>query len=56
MLLLTKSFIRLLYIFCDFSLTMWMECVAVVVVVVELPQTPEDDVRSARAARGRRMS
>ena len=25
-------------------------------VVVELPQTPEDDLRSARAACGRRMS
>ena len=25
-------------------------------VVVELPQTPEDDMRSARAARGRRTS
>ena len=27
-----------------------------VVVVVELPQTPEDDIRNARAARGRRIS
>ena len=27
-----------------------------VVVVVELPQTPEDDLRSARAVRGRRTS
>ena len=28
----------------------------VVVVVVVLPQTPEDDLRSARIARGRRTS
>ena len=30
--------------------------VAVVVVVVDLPQTPGDDFRSARAVRGRRTS